>query len=142
MSDYPTSQVETWLYERGFEKASPFATTVADQEKEYLAEELFMPVNEYDRIKGPETLIVFAPRGGGKSALRVRLAAISSPQNEKADVLAVCCTDLEPLLVQYRADGCLARCRCRTERHRLGKSGDSRWHDGHIWRGHLGAEQL
>ena len=107
MSDYPTSQVETWLYERGFEKASPFATTVADQEKEYLAEELFMPVNEYDRIKGPETLIVFAPRGGGKSALRVRLAAISSPQNEKADVLAVCCTDLEPLLVQYRADGCL-----------------------------------
>lgn len=107
MSDYPNNVVETWLYERGFEKANPFATTVADQEKEYLAEELFMPVNEYDRIKGPETLIVFAPRGGGKSALRVRLSAISLPQNEKAEVLAVCCTDLEPLLVQYRADGCL-----------------------------------
>lgn len=107
MSDYPNNAMETWLYERGFEKANPFATTVADQEKEYLAEELFMPVNEYDRIKGVETLIVFAPRGVGKSALRVRLAAISLPQNEKADVLAVCCTDFEPLLVRYRTDGCL-----------------------------------
>lgn len=108
MSEFPANEVEKWLFARGFNRGNPFATTVADQERQYLAEELFMPVNGYDRIKGNDTLIVFAPRGGGKSALRVRLAAITLPEDLKSTVFAVECTDFGPLLARYRDSGCLS----------------------------------
>lgn len=98
---YPANAAERWLYSLGFERGNPFKTTNADEERSYLAETLFVPVPHYDRIRGPQTVLVFAPRGGGKSSLRVRLAAIALPEKADASTLAVECTDFEPLLPQF-----------------------------------------
>lgn len=98
---YPANAAERWLSSLGFERGNPFKTTNADEERSYLAETLFVPVPHYDRIRGPQTVLVFAPRGGGKSSLRVRLAAIALPEKADASTLAVECTDFEPLLPQF-----------------------------------------
>ena len=103
--NYPANQVEQWLYARGFERENPFKTTNADEERAYLAESLFIPVPDYDRIRGNQTVLVFAPRGSGKSTLRVRLAAISLPQDVSASVLAVECTDFSWLVKRHREQG-------------------------------------
>lgn len=102
---YPANQVEQWLFARGFERGNPFKTTNADEEQAYLAESLFVTVPDYDRIRGNETVLVFAPRGGGKSSLRVRLAAIALPQDISSTVLGVECTDFSWLVNQYRTRG-------------------------------------
>ncbi|MCP4416750.1 MAG: hypothetical protein GY805_09010, partial [Chloroflexi bacterium] len=103
--EYPTNQVEQWLHARGFERNNPFKTTNADEERAYLAETLFVPVPDYDGIRGDQTMLVFAPRGGGKSSLRVRLAAISLPTDVSSPILAVECTDFSWLVEQYREYG-------------------------------------
>lgn len=100
---YPTNAAERWLYAHGFERGNPFKTTNADEERNYLAEALFVAVPHYDLIRGPQTVLVFAPRGGGKSSLRVRLAAIALPEKADASTLAVECTDFEPLLPKFAA---------------------------------------
>lgn len=103
--NYPANQVEEWLHARGFERDNPFKTTNADEERAYLAEALFVTVPEYDRIRGDQTVLVFAPRGSGKSTLRVRLAAISLPQETSASTLAIECTDFSWLVKRYRDYG-------------------------------------
>ncbi len=46
--------------------------------------------------------MVFAQRGGGKSALRIRLATIALPQKANAKTIAVECTDFSWLVGRYR----------------------------------------
>lgn len=103
--NYPANQVEEWLHAHGFERDNPFKTTNADEERAYLAESLFVTVPEYDRIRGDQTVLVFAPRGSGKSTLRVRLAAISLPQDASSKTLAVECTDFSWLVNRHRTFG-------------------------------------
>lgn len=55
--------MEKWLYARGFERGNPFRTINAEQEQAYLAESIFVPVPDYDSIRGDQTMLVL-PRVG------------------------------------------------------------------------------
>lgn len=96
---YPRNEFEDWLVRRGFHNGNPVSTYTADQEREHLANEFFVRVTEYERIIGDETVLVFAPRGGGKSALRVRLATMA----EQSQMIAIEITDFGWLVKQYQA---------------------------------------
>lgn len=96
--------VRTWLEDVGFSRGNPFRYTAADQERAYLREALFVEdVPGYDEIRNRRTILVFAPRGGGKSSFRVRLAALALPERADADTLVVECTDFSAFLPQVRA---------------------------------------
>lgn len=101
----PEGKVDQWLQDRGFKRGNPFKKTAADDERDLLTEELFVPVGDYELIGSNQTVLVFAPRGGGKSALRIRLAAQALPQNPEALTLAVEITDFGWLVARYRETG-------------------------------------
>lgn len=81
---------------------NPFGTIEADRERDLLPE-FFVEVEGYDRIKGEESIIVFAPQGGGKSALRIALSANAAPVTVGAAVLAVEYTDFDRLIDHYQS---------------------------------------
>lgn len=94
---YPRNPFEVWLKETmGFTLGNPFATTIADLERPFL-EEFFVEVPEYERIQSDETILVFARRGGGKSALRVQLS-----EKPKEGVLPIELTDFSGIIRFYR----------------------------------------
>lgn len=94
---YPRNPFEIWLKETmGFTLGNPFATTIADLERPFL-EEFFVEVPEYERIQSDETVLVFARRGGGKSALRVQLS-----EKPKDGVLPIELTDFSGIIRFYR----------------------------------------
>lgn len=93
--------LEDWLASLGFSRGNPFASVEADQERALLPE-FFVDVDGYEQIKGDKTVIVFARRGGGKSALRVVLASIAAPISPTATTLAVEYTDFDALIAKQR----------------------------------------
>lgn len=94
---YPRNPFEAWLKETmGFTLGNPFATTIADLERPFL-EEFFVEVPEYERIQSDETVLVFARRGGGKSALRVQLS-----EKPNDGVLPIELTDFSGIIRFYR----------------------------------------
>lgn len=95
------ADLNSWLSSLGFEKGNPFATVEAEQERNLLPE-YFVDVDGYERIKSDKTIIVFAPRGGGKSALRVVLASYSAPISLESKSLAIEYTDFSPLIAKMR----------------------------------------
>lgn len=101
------SNIDHWLAGLGFSRGNPFATAEANQERALLPE-FFVDVDGYERIKSDQTVIVFAPRGGGKSALRLVLASQSAPTDPEATTLAVEYTDFDTLIAQRRAGHTLA----------------------------------
>jgi hypothetical protein len=82
--------VAAWLRGHGFGE-NPFALREADRE-ERLAE-YFIAGPSYDEIRGqtqaPETVLVFADRGCGKSAYRVMVERSCRPQRRGSAILAV-----------------------------------------------------
>lgn len=96
------TELDQWLSSLGFSQGNPFATAEADQERALLPE-FFVEVEGYERIKGDQTIIVFAPRGGGKSALRVVLASQAAPISAKSTTLAIEYTDFDALIAKKRA---------------------------------------
>ncbi len=90
-----------WLQSLGFHNGNPFGTNEADRERSLLPG-FFIDVESYDLIKGNQTVIVFAPRGGGKSSLRVVLASYGAPWSPKSSILAVECTDFDPLIDRWQ----------------------------------------
>jgi hypothetical protein len=61
----------------------PFATTNADEEElleNYFIEPPFFKA-VYGNIRQPKSVIVFAPRGGGKTALKRRIELFSRSDN-------------------------------------------------------------
>jgi len=82
-------------------RGNPFATAEADQERELLPE-FYADVEGYELIKSDKTVTVFAPRGGGKSALRVILASQAAPISPKATTLTVEYTNFDALIAQRR----------------------------------------
>jgi hypothetical protein len=93
--------LDAWLRSLGFERGNPFAAVEADEERDILPE-YFVDVDAYERIKGDKTIIVFAPRGGGKSALRVVLASQAAPILPESKILAIEYTDFAPLIRKLR----------------------------------------
>jgi hypothetical protein len=91
------SELDSWLAHLGFIRGNPFATAEADQERTLLPE-FFVDVEGYEQILGDRTIIVFAPRGAGKSALRVVLSSQAAPITLEATTLAVEFSDFDELI--------------------------------------------
>ncbi len=100
--------LKRWLKKIGLSEGNPFAVNEADREP--FVPECFVDPGIYDRVKNdPRTDLVFAPRGGGKSALRVMLASDSRPQqpphaHPRSSVLSVTYTDFAPVLSACQQD--------------------------------------
>lgn len=99
MIDEPgkSSPLDKLLENWGFSRGNPFGSVEADWERRILPE-YFVEVEGYDRIKGHKTTIVFAPKGGGKSALRIQLGAAAAPIRVDATALVVEWTDFGRLI--------------------------------------------
>jgi hypothetical protein len=93
----PQSDLDGWLAHLGFIRGNPFATAEADQERTLLPE-FFVDVEGYEQILGDRTIIVFAPRGAGKSALRVVLSSQAAPITLEATTLAIEFSDFDELI--------------------------------------------
>lgn len=98
---FDSTALSAWLQSMGFHHGNPFATNEADRERSLLPD-FFVDVESYDLIRGDQTAIVFAPRGGGKSSLRVMLASYGAPWLPTSAVLAVECTDFDPLIARWQ----------------------------------------
>lgn len=95
--------LESWLKSLGFSRGDPFAYIEADQER-ILLPEFFVDVDSYEQIKEDKSIIVFAPKGGGKSALRVVLASLSAPKQLKSTKISIEFTDFD-LLISKQQNG-------------------------------------
>lgn len=91
--------LDDFLRARKFQ-ADPFMTTNAEQEVERLAS-YFVHVAWFDRLVGdpryPESLILFAPRGHGKTSHRLEVARLAQ-QRRDAPALVVQFSDFDLLL--------------------------------------------
>lgn len=94
------SDLDVWLSNLGFTRGNPFATIEAGQERALLPR-FFVNVEAYDAIEGSKSVIVFAPKGGGKTALRVVLAAKAAPSKVDASIMRIEYTDFDPLLAKH-----------------------------------------
>ncbi len=94
-------KVDEWLEGLGFHMGNPFASVEAEQERELLPR-FFVDVPEIDEIRGEGGIIIFAPRGGGKTALRMMLADKTAPKEMSQPVLSVEFTDFDGLLAHHR----------------------------------------
>jgi hypothetical protein len=99
--------MKNWLEGIGFVYGNPFATSEADREARLLPE-FFIDTGYYGVLWGdprnPQTVVLFAPRGSGKTAHRVMVQSQCRPTRPQADVLAVPHTDFERILARCRAD--------------------------------------
>jgi len=91
-------RLEKWLQAVGFAGGNPFATCEADRESSVLPE-FFVDTGYYDLIWGdpekPQPALVFAPRGGGKTAYRVMVERRSRPVTSNSPVLSISYTSFE-----------------------------------------------
>ncbi len=90
VSSQQAASVEQWLKRHGFQ-ANPFADQEADRERRL--PEYFVETPYYDDILGdpanPRSLVVYAGRGCGKSAHRLRVGRACRPVSSVSTVLAV-----------------------------------------------------
>ncbi len=91
--------LDAFLQSRRF-SGNPFATTNAEQEREQLAA-YFVRVPWFERLAGdpqhPESLILFAPRGYGKTSHRLEVARLAG-QRRDTPALIVTFSDFDLLL--------------------------------------------
>lgn len=115
--------LKNWLKQVGFTRGNPFGSNEADREA--FLPEYFVDTGHYDALRGdpahPRTTIVFAPRGGGKSALRVMLSSQCRPTALKSDVLAITYTDFDPIIEAAGND--TSRVTAKHHIHRILKHG-------------------
>lgn len=95
-----SQKLEQWLKAVGFVKGNPFATANAEDERTFLPE-CFVDTGHYFSILGdpqkPQTTLVLAPRGGGKTAYRVMLEQQCYPQGALVNALAIPYLTFDPL---------------------------------------------
>jgi len=102
VSQETPSPLERWLSKVGLSEGNPFGVNEADREP--FVPECFVDPGVYDTVKNdPHTTLVFAPRGGGKTALRVMLASDCRPiqplaASPRSQTLAVTYSDFDPAL--------------------------------------------
>ncbi len=94
-------KVDDWLMSLGFTLGNPFASVEAERERDKLPR-FFVDVPGMAEIKGLESIIIFAPRGGGKSALRVMLANDTAPRDASKPIFSVEFTDFDGLIKHAR----------------------------------------
>src|SRR5687767_11409168 len=91
-----TISLEAFLNTRRF-ISHPFSTTNAEQERDRLAS-YFVHVPWFDQIVGdprqPESLILFAPRGHGKTSHRLEVARLAGERRD-APALVVTFTEFD-----------------------------------------------
>jgi len=91
-------RLESWLQQIGFAKGNPFAIGEAARESQLLPE-FFVDTGYYDLIWGnprvPQSTLVFAPRGSGKTAYRVMVQNQCYPLSAHSDVLAILYTSFD-----------------------------------------------
>ncbi len=78
--------LQTWLGQLGF-TANPFALRQAGLETQL--DEYFVEPPGFEVMRRPYTTLLFAPRGGGKTACRRMVERDCRPGNDRASVLAV-----------------------------------------------------
>lgn len=93
MNRVQNNEVAQWLKQFGFKHGNPFALHEAEKERGLFEGRLFIEVEGYERIKEEQSVVVFAPLGGGKTALRIQLARELAPINPRSKQLAVEYTD-------------------------------------------------
>ncbi|MCO5189716.1 MAG: winged helix-turn-helix domain-containing protein [Anaerolineae bacterium] len=98
-----STPLDNWLKNLGFIHGNPFVHVEADRERAILPA-TFVDVEGYDRIKSANTIIVFAPRGGGKSALRIMLASYTAPIEATSSTLTLEYTNFNHLIERWRQD--------------------------------------
>lgn len=91
-----SDDVTLWLNGKGFSD-NPFINLTADAERSVLSN-YFVDVAGYDQIIGNKSVVAFAHRGAGKSALRVMLAQQTAPFIIDSEILGVEYTDFGGLL--------------------------------------------
>lgn len=84
-TETPGVSQQSQLDRLGFTRGNPFATMEADREREIL-DELFVDIDNFERIRAARTAIIHAPRGCGKSAVRVRLTNDLAPWTDRPDM--------------------------------------------------------
>ncbi len=94
-------KVDNWLKGLGFSVGNPFASVEAEQERELLPR-FFVDVPGIGEIEGAKSIVVFAPRGGGKTALRIMLADKTAPRDGSKTVFSVEFTDFDNLLRHHQ----------------------------------------
>jgi hypothetical protein len=98
ISSQQTEILEQWLAHYGFER-NPFGECEAGRESRLA--EYFVPTPYYDEILGsagsPRTMLVYAPRGCGKTAHRIMVARACRPHAPNSDILTVVYTDFGAL---------------------------------------------
>jgi hypothetical protein len=84
--------LSSWLQQVGFVNGNPFATANADQESSLLPE-YFVDTGHYNLVVGdpraPQTTLIFAPRGCGKTAYRVMLEQQCYPHSDQLNTLVL-----------------------------------------------------
>jgi hypothetical protein len=91
-----------WLQQLGFTD-NPFALRQAGLEKRL--EEYFVEPPGFELARGPHSVFLFAPHGGGKTACRIIIERACRPYDAQSDVLAVpYYTALETLATEVGPD--------------------------------------
>lgn len=87
-----TRNLNQWLKNVGFVNGNPFASADAERERDYLPE-YFVDTGHYPLILGdpqnPQSTLVLAPRGCGKTAYRVMLEQQCYPQDSELNALVI-----------------------------------------------------
>lgn len=92
-----SEHIDSWLRSWDF-VANPFTHRQAEGERHRL-DRYFVSHSCFKQLRANDaSKIVFAPRGGGKSAMRIMLEAECQPRNPTSAVFAVSLTDLAPFL--------------------------------------------
>lgn len=94
-------KVDSWLRGLGFSVGNPFASVEAEQERDLLPR-FFVDVPEITDLEGAKSIIIFAPRGGGKTALRIMLADKTAPRDVSKTIFSVEFTDFDNLLRHHQ----------------------------------------
>lgn len=99
--------VMTWLRSMGF-RNNPFDTSsAAEEDGDYLSA-FFLKARFFDRLAGnstrPRNVILFAPRGYGKTACRLQVARIAR-ENTTSPVLPVHLVEFDPLVEIVQQQG-------------------------------------
>ena len=96
------ASLDQWLKAAKFCRGNPFGTSTADSES-YVTD-CFVDPGVYDRVKNESrATLIFAPRGNGKTVLRVMLASecrplAKPPATHRSSSLAIVYMDFEPAL--------------------------------------------
>jgi DNA-binding winged helix-turn-helix (wHTH) protein len=86
MSEADREVSQRWLSQFGF-SANPFALRQAGLEQRL--DEYFVEPPGFEEAHSTHTFLLFAPRGGGKTACRITVERACRPHDQQSDVLAV-----------------------------------------------------